>query len=171
MKTRTGFVSNSSSSSFIVSFDRDPTDLEALTEMMGDCSVDIYGIKIPAEKVIETVYNDIMSGENKVTSPIMPKEDERWDNGRWDMAMDLCVMAPDCRDATDEEVDMAIKLRDEYRLKLWCMMNKTTPEEWAAKNQHLYTFTYCDENGGFWSGMEHGNVFRNVNVVDFQSHH
>lgn len=171
MKTRTGFVSNSSSSSFIVSFDQDPTDFEALTEMMGDCAVSIYGTSISAEKVIETVYKDIMSGDAKVTAPMFPDEDDSYDGGRWDMAMDLSCMAPDCRDATDEEVDIALKLKREYKMKLWCMMNKTTQEEWEAKNQHLYKFTYCDEDGSFWSAMEHGNVFRNVNVVDFKSNH
>lgn len=169
MKTRQGFVSNSSSSSFIVSFTQDPTDMNVLAEMMGNCGVHIYGTTITAEKVIETVHKIIMDDEDsKVKCPIYEEEDysERYDTG-----YELMMMTPDCRDATDEEIDVAIKLKKELKMKLWCMMNNTTQAEWEAANQFLYQFTFSDENGSFWSAMEHGDVFRNVNVVDFKSHH
>ncbi|UQJ95155.1 hypothetical protein IANJMKHF_00249 [Klebsiella phage CPRSA] len=62
MKIRSGFVSNSSSSSFIVRFPKDPTDINNLREMMGDCvpNCGYSWMTCPtAEEVVQQVHRDL----------------------------------------------------------------------------------------------------------------
>ena len=62
MKIRSGLVSNSSSSSFIVRFPKDPTDINNLREMMGDCvpNCGYSWMTCPtAEEVVQQVHRDL----------------------------------------------------------------------------------------------------------------
>ena len=71
MKTRQGFVSNSSSSSFIIGFDKRPKNAAELQKVMfpegGSQTVQMYDSPhYPADQVAATVFNDI-TGKRKLT--------------------------------------------------------------------------------------------------------
>jgi hypothetical protein len=67
-KYRFGFVSNSSSSSFIVRFSRRPETIEELAKMMGDCyPICSWGSsRITSEEVVANVWRQIQSGDADV---------------------------------------------------------------------------------------------------------
>lgn len=59
MKIRNGFVSNSSSSSFIVTFPHHPTSKEDLASMMGDCSPTNDYYPVSSDDVVSAVWKEI----------------------------------------------------------------------------------------------------------------
>lgn len=172
MKTRTGFVSNSSSSSFIVRFNQDPTDMDNLREMMGDCSVDPYGTAISTEKVLETVMADIVS-QKAGDNTILPFEQDDWDLQR--DAEQLLHDAGFYYDDVNGKLwdDAVTEMEQEitkFKLAMYYKTKNTTPEEEAKRNEFVCRFSYADEDGNFWAAMEHGGVFRNVDH-DMTSNH
>lgn len=173
MKTRTGFVSNSSSSSFIVRFNQDPTDIDNLRTMMGDCAVNPYGLMIEADKVLSTVHNLILE-QNKDGNVVLPFEHDEWD-ARYSAEEQLrdlgCYDASELPDGEyDALVNQIVEDNKQYKLKLYYRLKGTTPEEEAQNNLFVHKFTFSDECGSFWAAMEHGGVFRNVDH-DVISHH
>ncbi len=71
MKQRNGFVSNSSSSSFIVLFPHKPKSKEDLKEMMfKDYSwgeeINYYDNSITIEQIIDRVYRDVVKNKGKI---------------------------------------------------------------------------------------------------------
>ena len=175
MKTRQGFVSNSSSSSFIVNFDKDPTDIENLKEMMGDCAaVGWNGYVIPTEKVVEQVHKDIMRAiedEATVESRKLPFSlGDDWDF-TYEIKDKLMMLHPMCDDPDDDMIEAAKQLEIEHRIMLWEIVNGRTFESWVEENKYRYELTYSDECGDYQCTLEHGNIFRNIEDVSVISHH
>lgn len=172
MKTRTGFVSNSSSSSFIVKFDKDPSDINNLKEMLGDCAVNPYGYFISTDLVVETVFKEIQNQKDS-DKPMYPFEYDEWDvyNDMENMLHTLGVYDIEYGSELHKSViDEMVILELEHRTRMYYMLKNTTPEAEAAKNEFTRKFTFSDENGSFWAAMEHGGVFRNVEHEQI-SHH
>ena len=61
MKTRNGFVSNSSSSSFIVGFDTIPKTVEELKKLLfkNDKILSAYDIELDTQKAADIIFDDI----------------------------------------------------------------------------------------------------------------
>ena len=171
MKIRSGFVSNSSSSSFIVRFPKDPTDINNLREMMGDCvpNCGYSWMTCPtAEEVVQQVHRDL--GGHMGNSFESYYDDKRYEWETEDSA--------ETRYRSNPQIALAYDGRDWYDLeteekdaliKMWLY------EEYNAKfgNQNgvfIYEFTYSDECGEFQTQLEHGQIFRNLEHT-MKSHH
>jgi len=169
MKIRNGFVSNSSSSSFIVAFDRKPETINDVKEILfnGEGKIDLCGNEYNSDHVSEIILRDINF------DPTYRRIFEVMTNN------DLCL------DIEDEEIDKIIpeilkfspyynedarKIFDVFAGHLVAYFEEL--EEFAEKNKGKYFcgFIFSDECGGIQSDLEHGNVFENVNFLYYNHH-
>lgn len=171
MKIRSGFVSNSSSSSFIVKFPKDPTDINTLREMMGDCvpNCGYDWMSCPtSEEVVNRVHRDL--GGHTGDSFESFYDDKRYDWETEESAetrynsnpqIKLAYDGKDWYDLKTEEKDLLIKmwLYEEFNMKYG-----------NQDGVFIYEFTYSDECGPLETQLEHGNIFRNLEHTK-TSHH
>lgn len=157
MKIRNGFVSNSSSSSFIVAFDEVPHNPEELKKMLfgdedlyhspfGDNSWDT---RIIAEKVFrDMIKSKIPSIDNiAYTYHVSLYDDPRFENN--DGSIDFDKLQ---KEEEKESKKMAEKFIEENRGNV------------------IYIFKYGDDSGDMEGDMEHGNLFKNLNHVRINNH-
>ena len=169
MKIRKGFVSNSSSSSFIIGFARKPTSAEELHSWMfpdGTVSIAPYGDNgLTSNRAAEIVYNDILKQD-----PLTHAE----------IAEDAAGGTP-----YTDIVKFPKWPSDFWKLKgeaFRAAINKYEKDKQAAADKLagllcaddadllFYLVSYADDDGGIWSDMEHGNIFRNIPGIHI-SHH
>lgn len=172
MKKRKGYVSNSSSSSFIVAFPKVPESAEETFDIMfpgmsKDSSIASYSTPTPCTLVAEIVYGDIQNQLGKTTTlPVITDEAK------------LCL-------SVDGDIDLIIKKcypNHEYdnwdlyqylsSLKERMLYGEDDDGDLLKDNPnaHIFNFSYADEDGGLWSNMEHGDIFRNL-PHKRESHH
>lgn len=168
MKIRAGFVSNSSSSSFIVAFPRVPKSAEEVHEMMfpkGPEDICPYGDSYSSQTVAEEVWSEVQKKKSRlakreVTDQIVqgsfpgqpeydfeayrPSEEEDWYEDK--DAMD---------DFREKERAAAQKLADKFLAQ--------------AGNRPLYLLDY-EDNTSFGSAMEHGDVFHHIPNIRISKH-
>ena len=168
MKIRSGFVSNSSSSSFIVRFPKDPTDINTLREMMGDCAPDCGYTWLPSvssEEVINAVHKEILEETCGFDGYY---ERNRWDTYHYESMYNA---HPTMKLAYDgREWDELEEQESDALVKMWLWQEYQAKRETNTEGEFIFEFEFSDENGSFWSQMEHGNVFRNLNHT-VTSHH
>jgi len=158
MKIKFGFVTNSSSSSFIVAWDKEVKTFEdvkkymsfATTEQIQAIFNDIQNqeplILIPGNfdfdfnDVLKRITNEV---SNIVESGYFPGRDNTRTQESWDLL--------DKRNST-----AALELTNQFIKE--------------AKGKVIYQFRFSDEDGNFWSSMEHGDLFRNLQHLTI-SHH
>jgi len=160
MKIRNGFVSNSSSSSFIVFFPKEPQTREQVKEMMfRDLSdsdmIDHYDEHKTVEEVTKRVFDDI---KNQKVNDIKAAADEY---DIYDVAgcpktseyiehltgaLDWNRYDKDCEEFSKKEFEKLIK---------------------EHQNEIFYTFEYEDN---IESVLEHGDIFRNLFNVRMSKH-
>jgi len=161
MKIRSGFVSNSSSSSFIVAFPSVPNTVEELQEMIfGDEKIypnpyiweanDRYGW--PAEEVAETVWKDLQSRGTITREQAL----EAAQNGYLDEAD-----RPEYPSHTIQDPELRAKAWDEYSAKSDAA-NRSVAEKFLDKvpeGHVLAEFEYSDNDGPYFTALEHGPLF------------
>ena len=181
MKIRTGFVSNSSSSSFVVLFPKEPKNATDVRDMLFSKSETIYANPYqygddefgwPADQVAETVWKDICGQEKnnfeKAKEMIMsgylecdgvPDIDSYQhiqDNRlKWD------TYHADMDRFAEKKMKEFFNLR---KLKLQKLNNE------PVVDSVLYCFEYSDGGGTYFSALEHGDLFKNLKHIKISNH-
>lgn len=190
MKTRQGFVSNSSSSNFIVAFPEEPKNVKHIQKMMfGDrlfypdcwdepedkcnicekrftCLTEEH-VGYSTELIADNIYKDIYNVYEGVQKPnVLRKLIDALDEGHRPEypAYDYTSM----RDMSFEDTMKYINKRQQSKRKIARKLVK----EFMAKNPgaYIYVFKFSDENGPFWSFMEHQDVFVNLPHMSASCH-
>jgi hypothetical protein len=161
MKIRSGYVSNSSSSSFIVSFPKgfEPTHENVKNYLFPDGAnnVFVYDYHASVEDVVDCVVRD-MTEQKPNNIPMLLKELE-------DVADD---QAPDLDNFKSPENDRMYDWEAyEAALRDYAEIQMT---KYDFKTEDLYIFSYSDNDGRFFTVMEHGDIFSAVKHKRF-SHH
>ena len=166
MKVRQGFVSNSSSSSFIVAF---PRGME-----INETSVHeyLYG-KNP---ITLSSYGDGISSTDATAAIVRAMKDQVPNNQKEldDALGGYLEDAPayyDIVTADRDDTELREQQWKEYRALGDAHRSKTLnaiTKEWGDVD--LYVFTFSDNDGHFWSTMEHGPTFDNVRHKRISNH-
>lgn len=176
MKFRTGFVSNSSSSSFIVEFKEVPTSKEELqNQLFGDRKEYHYpyGTEyFSTDDVSAIVWQDMQGG------PATKAEVEEEINNGYPIADHITKMfiakepsydqftTMDENNKATTDWDAYEKAWDDYTNQFKRFVNWDAVEEGK-----VYTFEYSDNDGQQFCAMEHGDLFENAKHVLKISHH
>lgn len=197
MKVRNGFVSNSSSSSFIVGFPKLPSSPEELEKMMFDSPGEVqpydFNDAIPTIEVAKRVFNDMSDGNFKTARLTKKKAVEvilegyfpgrpPYPFGRKNESDEIAeaYKAETGKSVYDESADpVVVKLHGKAQQKEWDLDRKM--EKVAAKaflegfwpqlkGKKVFRFEYSDNDGNFGSNLEHGNIFRKLPHVRISKH-
>ena len=164
MKTRTGFVSNSSSSSFVIGFPKKPETVAEMKEALfpegKSQSIQCYGSSYGADQVAETVFNDIKDQKpltkKKILAAIRSGQFEGEPSYPSNMFRLEGQEAKDAWDQYDEDVLAAATAVYE--------------KKFAASKLKYFEVTYSDNDGDYGSTLEHGDTFSNITHIRISQH-
>lgn len=162
-KIRNGFVTNSSSSSFIVAFDELPKSINELQGLMfddGQVNVEYYDHTISCTEAAGIVFNDMKSQKPNDTKEIMDALQGYFDDApNYD---DYCKNY----DYKSKEYKEAMARYEEDTKKF--IMAKLKRFKKDNKSRDIYVFSYADDGGQ--AVMEHGDIFSHLPHIRI-SHH
>ena len=185
MKIRTGFVSNSSSSNFIVAFPHKPKSIKETKEMLFGTQnvhhVSFYGGKgcteVDTQRIAESVYNDIKTKRKSEAKRSMVRsltnghfdwyEDAEMFPGRYDNHVEIFKLDINKKEDIKEmhrlwaEADKINKKRATAIVEFFMSMNQ---ESWIA------TLGYADEDGYWGSILEHTGIFNRLEHIKTSCH-
>jgi hypothetical protein len=155
MKTRKGFVSNSSSSSFIIAFPNRIKDVEELKEILFK-DQEIYPHPFPYDVAsfdIDTVANEIIEKLKETTDK---KEMEKTIECGW-------------LDEFDKFFNMKLTIEEERKERK--KIAKKMLKEWLKKNKDkaIYIGSFEDKTE-LGCAIEHGSAFDNVSHIKVSCH-
>ncbi|MBC8427489.1 MAG: hypothetical protein H8D97_01215 [Proteobacteria bacterium] len=166
-KIRQGFVSNSSSSSFIVDFPEFPSTREKLKKMMGNCAPDCdYGGEYTSEEVVDRVWRDIQNSESQIKGNFLrvlqidDKIEYDWENEGYESSKLLeIIIGKKLKELIYQSLQKYNPVITFNMIKKEINNNLDKLEE-EMNSRHVIIFEYGDENGE--GALEHGEIFRNL---------
>ena len=152
MKIRSGFVSNSSSSSFVVVLEKKPNSPEELKNILfkDEKVVSYYDYIKTTEEVSQRIFNDIESFE-KDSSMLLEKIVDGLDN--WGLRYEKYKLASGQTDWKKHDEDREQYIKDEVIPKANKFIEK-------YKNNFIFCVTY--EDSGSEVLYECGDIFKNA---------
>jgi len=199
MKIRNGFVSNSSSSSFLVAFPRKPKNINDVKEILFSPGQNdypnpfVYGMDDkdtfwPVDQVAQIVWADIEEQDGETTDEqMLDCIRDGWFDGYEELPGHVDVYRGDKRDEKYKEMEREAlenggyttdKGRELYE-KCWKAREeesdkraKAILERFKEKNPDavFYTFEYSDNDSSLFAAMEHGTLFRRVYHIKVSRH-
>ena len=182
MKIRNGFVSNSSSSSFIVIFDKKPESVEEVRSLLYGKSKAVinYDEKMSTLVLAEIVFEDIENpekcikcGDKKSIDKLVEEfEDIFWSPEYYTIPEEF---TPDKKDMDE----LATLSKDKYSDERWKDISKISKKLAKIeakkyleiyKDKFILITNYSDNDGSIQSELEHGDTFRNLIHIQI-SHH
>jgi len=190
MKIRKGFVSNSSSSSFVVVFPQIPiSDIDVMQMMFGnppkirgvqgwgDESSSIYDV---AGRVFDDISAQKHNDKEKICGELM-EFDPQYDGGNRHLFEGLTI--PSCEDYEKEIVKKGLdwknedhaeqirKIRNRFYDKHDKFFRKLTKMFLDYhRGEFIYVFEYGDHNGALEANCEQGDIFRYLPHVKINRH-
>lgn len=165
MKLRFGFVTNSSSSSFLVSFDTVPQTIDELRKLMfGDRThfPSAFGNEVYTTlEIAEVVFRDMQKNG--------PVTDEIIDNiYRYGYCEEIDGQLNDEDFRSDEDGIIDWDRYSHARENLIEAAIESFKESVGGKT--VYAFTYADDSGEFYCTLEHGGIFRQLQHTVISNH-
>jgi hypothetical protein len=166
MKIRLGFVSNSSSSSFIVAFEKVPSTLEEMAEMLFGSDYMLqryhypYDDKIfwPCIDVAKIVWNDFNDQEAALEEEVL--------DAVCSGDFDGCPEFNYHEDIPNEEKFEKFEIEIETAAKKF--LSKFTKK--LPGDCNIYIFEYSDNSGSLYCAMEHGGLFDRIKHLRISKH-
>lgn len=161
MKIRNGFVSNSSSSNFIVPFSKIPQNVAEMKEMLfGDAE---YFVGHSTTRVAQTVFEDFMSQIPATEKEILNEIELGYFAGMPDY---FKIVKADYKEKElyEKQYKEYERLTKEAAKKLWDSFLE------SHKGKYFYIFSYSDNDGQYYSDLEHEGLFDNLDCITI-SHH
>jgi len=180
MKIRNGFVSNSSSSSFIVSFPKEPKSVDDVKNLLFNVDQEYFinpysygedSASWTVQQVAETVWQDIC-GQNKNNIVAVTEEFSHGSIDDYD--------APDSNDFRHikdnnerwNAYDRATEIYAKKKMKEFfnTRKNKLKKIEGEEFDEAIYIFEYSDNDGDYFCSLEHGGLFDKLKHIKISKH-
>lgn len=189
MKIRTGFVSNSSSSSFIVAFDKTPESVKEVKRVLfGDeKEIKCYNSRVSTIAMAEIVFRDItrqnysaFNTENKAIKSIAEElerglpEVEGYDRDDLSMSFEESNKIYGRLSGKYDDPEAIRRLNKELKAAEapYKKKRKEVAKEFVKENKGkaFYIFEYSDNDGEIFSTMEHGGIFDKLKHIRVCKH-
>lgn len=173
MKIRQGFVSNSSSSNFILAFNEKPKSVDELKNLLfGDKETFGYrDFAVPTIDIAEAVYDQLNKPLN--LDEILHELSSGWLDGvtvdRWDdpNLPEMWIKDQNGKEIYNPEYDDYMDhVKEKELVNALEYFNK-----WKCPDNQIYfCVSFGDENGKFDSLCEHGGIFDNIHNIQINHH-